>query len=185
MCWGSTTEGNRETPGLDKMRLGLLCGLSGSVEGCGRPLPLPLFRLDGGSSPPLIPCWLQAVQGVNLTQGGRCPLTVVPRGCGELGLQQLEFKSSVRDDLGVQQSAGRCSHSLESADLRGTVVTAALVSSLGKLEPEDRPQGGGEGFRGAMSPHSSQALGERRDPSHQRWGLCSAPHNGSGPLGVA
>lgn len=153
MCWGSTTEGNQETPGLDKMRLGLLCGLSGSVEGCGRPLPLPLFRLDGGSSPPLIPCWLQAVQGVNLTQRGRCPLTVVPGGCGELGLQQLEFKSSLRDDLGIQQSAGRCSHSLESAELRGTVLTAALVSSLGKLEPEDRPQGGGEGFRGAMSPH--------------------------------
>lgn len=44
------------------------------------------------------------------------------------------------------------------------MVTAALVSSLGKLEREDRPQGGGEGFRGAMSPHSSQALRGKERP---------------------
>ncbi|KAG5194523.1 hypothetical protein JEQ12_013320 [Ovis aries] len=76
----------------------LICNTGASALGQGHTLAAGraasrTSRLDGGSSPPLIPCRLQAVQGVNLTKRGGCPLTAVPGGRGELGLQQLEGRS--------------------------------------------------------------------------------------------
>lgn len=117
-------------------------------EGSGGPRSLPLFRLDGGSSPPLIPCWLQAVQGANLTKRGWCPLTAGPGGRGELGLQQLQGGAA------IPWKVRNC---------------AALRSQL-HLFPRweqwsgRQSWGGGDGLRGAASPRSSQAPRGKESP---------------------
>ncbi|CAI9171942.1 unnamed protein product [Rangifer tarandus platyrhynchus] len=137
--------------------------------------PFPASGLDGGSSPPLIPCWLQAVQGVNVTKRGRCPEGAQNRGASSWSLNLSGGTIWASDNR--QGHAATPRKVRHGAALRRfprweswsgkTFLSAAVTASGGPV---------------SSLISSSERQGETLQPAAR--GLRSGSQQGGGPLGV-
>lgn len=142
------------------------------------PLPLPLFRAGWRVVSTFESLLAAGCAGRERDQARQVSTHPVPRGCENRGSSSWSLNLSGGT---IWASSNQQGHAAIPRKVRHC---AAQVSSLGKLEREDLPECGGDGFRRAMSPHSSQALSGKEDPPPCSSGLCSGSPQGSGPLGV-
>lgn len=167
-CWGFHHWRKSGNAGLDKMRLGLPCGLNGSMG-----------RKRWASVPsPLQVGWRVLSTFDSLLAAG-CPGSEPDQA----RLVSTHGGARRARRTGAPAAAGRCSHSLEGAELWGAAVAAALVSSLGAMERKTVLGRRWRAPRGRVSSLISSSEG-KGEPTGAR-GLRSGPQQGSGRLGVA
>lgn len=174
-CAGGS--GTRKS-GTGQSEAGLPRGPTGSVERTRPPLPPPSSGPGGGSSPPLTPCWLQAVQGVKAPKRGSCALARCPEGARNRGSSGWSLDPSGGAIRAPGKQQGRAAF-----PRKGRQRAALRRLLAGNLGREDLAACGGDGFRGAVSPHSSQALSGKERPCSPRLGTGSGSQQGGRPLG--